>query len=105
MFTMLALRTDFSVGESIITTEDVIDEAKRCGQTAVAITDTMSVTSMIDFSSKAKKAGIKPIINPSDLSNSNDRSINALSASSSRCSMTMHEMTRSTDSGCCGCNR
>lgn len=62
MHTMLAVRTDFSVGESTLKTKDVITEAERVSQTAVAITDTMSVTAMIDFTKKAKEKDIKPII-------------------------------------------
>lgn len=62
MRTMLNCRTDFSVGESILTVERLVEEVKRCGQPAVAITDTMSVTGMIDFTNRASKADIKPII-------------------------------------------
>lgn len=62
MFTALACRSDFSVGESILDVDRLIEIAKEKGQSAVALTDTMSVTAMIDFSTKAKKAGLKPII-------------------------------------------
>jgi DNA polymerase III subunit alpha len=60
--TMLAARSDFSLGESILDAEAIIAEAKRVGENVVAITDTMSVTSMVDFTNRAKKAEIKPII-------------------------------------------
>lgn len=62
MHSILAARTDFSVGESILTVEKLIDEVTAAGEKAVAITDTMSVTAMIDFTNRAKKAGMKPII-------------------------------------------
>jgi DNA polymerase-3 subunit alpha len=62
LHSILAARTDFSIGESIMTGEMLVDVAKEKGATAVAMTDTMSVTSMIDFTNRAKKAEIKPII-------------------------------------------
>lgn len=62
MHVTLAARTDFSVGESTLTIEKLVSAAKGVGATAVAITDTMSVTALIDFSAKAKKEGLKPII-------------------------------------------
>lgn len=62
MYSILAAKTDFSLGESILSISKLVDEAKALGQTAVAVTDTMSVTSMIEFTNKAKKAEIKPII-------------------------------------------
>jgi len=62
MHSILAARTDFSVGESILTTEQLVDQAAALGAKAVAITDTMSVTGMIDFTNRAKKKGIKPVI-------------------------------------------
>jgi DNA polymerase-3 subunit alpha len=62
MHSILAARTDFSVGESILTTKFLIKNAVDAGAKAVAMTDTMSVTGMIDFTGKAKAAGLKPII-------------------------------------------
>jgi DNA polymerase-3 subunit alpha len=62
MHAILAARSNFSIGESIITVEQLIEASKAAGATAVGMTDTMSVTGMIDFTNKAKKAGIKPII-------------------------------------------
>lgn len=62
MHSILAARSDFSVGESILTTEHLIKHAVEAGQKAVALTDTMSVTSMIDFTNRARKAELKPII-------------------------------------------
>lgn len=62
MHSILAARTDFSVGESILDVETLIKIALDKGEKTVAITDTMSVTAMIDFTNKAKKAEVKPII-------------------------------------------
>ncbi|SER28795.1 DNA polymerase-3 subunit alpha [Faunimonas pinastri] len=62
MHSILAARTNFSIGESILTVEKLVDGAKALGAKAVAITDTMSVTGLIDFTNKAKAAEIKPII-------------------------------------------
>lgn len=62
MYSILAARTDFSIGESILSTEDLIQKAVDAGQRAVALTDTMSVTGMIDFTKRAKKVGLKPVI-------------------------------------------
>jgi DNA polymerase-3 subunit alpha len=62
MHSILAARTDFSVGESILTTEFLIKNAVEAGAKAVAMTDTMSVTGMIDFTNRAKKAELKPVI-------------------------------------------
>jgi DNA polymerase-3 subunit alpha len=58
----MAARTNFSIGESILKVEDLVDSAKALGEKVVAITDTMSVTAMIDFTNRCKKAEIKPVI-------------------------------------------
>jgi len=62
MHAILAARSSFSIGESILSPERLIEDALKVGATAVALTDTMSVTGNVDFSKRAKKAGIKPII-------------------------------------------
>ena len=62
MHTVLAARSTFSIGESILTVEQLVDEAKKIGAKSIALTDTMSVTGLIDFTNRAKKAEIKPII-------------------------------------------
>jgi DNA polymerase-3 subunit alpha len=59
---ILAARTDFSLGESILTAEKLVDIAKDTGAKAIGITDTMAITGMIDFTNRAKKAGVKPVI-------------------------------------------
>lgn len=62
MQSILAARSNFSIGESVLTIENLVASAADVGASAVALTDTMSVTGMIDFTNRAKKAGIKPII-------------------------------------------
>jgi DNA polymerase-3 subunit alpha len=56
---MLGVRTDFSLGESAIASEDVAAIAKRFGQTHVAVADTMSVSALIDVSKSCAKLGIE----------------------------------------------
>jgi len=60
--TILAARTDFSIGESILSIEELVKTAQTLGAKAVGITDTMSVTALIDFTSRCKKAELKPVI-------------------------------------------
>lgn len=62
MHSILAARSDFSIGESILSAQSLVDAAASLGEKAVALTDTMCVTGVIDFTNRAKKAGIKPII-------------------------------------------
>lgn len=59
---ILAAQSDFSIGESILTVEKLVKDAVRQNAEAVALTDTMSVTGMIDFTNRCQKAKIKPII-------------------------------------------
>ncbi|MBB4315466.1 DNA polymerase III subunit alpha [Roseospira marina] len=59
---MLATRSHFSLGESTLTTEAVLDEAKRVGATAIGLIDTMSISGMIDVSNRCTKESITPII-------------------------------------------
>ncbi len=62
MHSILTARSHFSIGESILSVEELVDQAVAASAKAVAVTDTMSVTGMIDFTNRATKAGIKPII-------------------------------------------
>ena len=62
MHTMLTARSDFSIGESILKIETLVEAAKAAGESVIGLTDTMSVTGMIDLTNRAKKAGIKPIV-------------------------------------------
>lgn len=57
--TLLGVRSDFSLGESVIASEHVAEIATRLGQTHVAIADTMNVNGLIDISKKAQKAGVE----------------------------------------------
>ena len=56
------VRSDFSIGESLLQTHVIAKKAKELGYESIALVDTMTVNSMIDFAQKAKKAGIKPIV-------------------------------------------
>jgi DNA polymerase-3 subunit alpha len=58
----LAVRSDFSIGESLLQIDHLVDRAKELGYESVALVDMMSIHALVDFSNKAKKAGIKPII-------------------------------------------
>jgi len=55
----LAVRTDFSLGESVLTVDELPAIAKDLGTSIVGVTDTMSVSSVIMASKALKKEGIK----------------------------------------------
>lgn len=57
--TLIGIRTDFSLGESAIASEKVVEIAKSVGQKHVVIADTMRVDALIDVSKAAQKAGIE----------------------------------------------
>lgn len=57
----LSVRSDFSLGDSIFQVDKLVARAKELGYESVALVDTMSVSNMVAFNEKAKKAGIKPI--------------------------------------------
>jgi len=59
---VLFAKSHFSIGESLLEVEEIVDEAKRLGYAAACLCDTMTVSGMIDFSKRAQKAGIQPII-------------------------------------------
>jgi DNA polymerase-3 subunit alpha len=58
----LATRSDFSIGESMLSPSNIVDIGKGIGYETVTLMDTMSIHGMVDFSNKAVKSGIKPII-------------------------------------------
>lgn len=58
----LAVRSDFSIGESLLQIDHIVDKAQELGYESVALVDTMSLHGMVDFTNKAKKAGVRPII-------------------------------------------
>ena len=57
--TLMGIRTTFSLGESIVSSEKVVDIAVRLGQTHVVVADTMRIDSLIDVTKAAKKADIE----------------------------------------------
>lgn len=58
----LSVRSDFSIGQSLLQVDHIIEEAVKHGYKSVALVDDMSIHNLVDFTLKAKKAGIKPII-------------------------------------------
>ena len=58
----LSVRSDFSIGQSLLQVDHIIDEAKKHGYESVALVDDMSLHNMVDFANRARKAGLKPII-------------------------------------------
>lgn len=58
----LSVRTDHSIGDSIMQADFVVKKAKELGFSTIAVTDTMTVSSMVPVSSKAKKEGIVPVV-------------------------------------------
>jgi DNA polymerase-3 subunit alpha len=62
MHALLAARSNFSIGESILSIERLVDAGVKAGATAIALTDTMTVSGMIDLTNRCKKQNVKPII-------------------------------------------
>lgn len=58
----LSVRSDHSLGESIMQVGTVVEKAKELGYKSVALVDTMTISGMVALSSACKKAGIKPIV-------------------------------------------
>lgn len=54
-------KSHFSIGESMLTPEEIAENAAKAGYTAAALCDTMSISSMPDFTKACDKHGIKPI--------------------------------------------
>ena len=61
-FVHLHIHTAFSLLDGQGRVEKLIDAAKSCGQTAMAITDHGAMYGVIDFYNYAIKSGVKPII-------------------------------------------
>ncbi len=61
-FVHLHLHTEYSIGDSIVRINDLMNEAKRLGIEALAITDHGTMSGVHKFWSSARKHGIKPII-------------------------------------------
>ena len=58
----LSVRSDHSIGESIMQIDTIVMRAKELGYKSVALVDTMTVSGMVPFTNKCAKEGIKPII-------------------------------------------
>src|SRR4051812_44801229 len=58
----LSVRSDFSIGQSLLQVEHIVEEAVAHGYQSVALVDDMSIHNIVDFTNKARKAGLKPII-------------------------------------------
>jgi len=61
-FTHLHVHTQYSLLDGAIRLPDLIDKCKEFGMTSVAITDHGAMYGALEFYTKAKKAGIKPIV-------------------------------------------
>ncbi len=62
MFTHLHTHTEYSMLDGISRIPDLVDQTKRLGMEALAITDHGSLYGAVDFYSECKERGIKPII-------------------------------------------
>lgn len=56
------VRSDFSIGESMLQIKPAIKRLKELGYESACLVDTMTVSSLVDFSNEAKKAGLRPIV-------------------------------------------
>jgi DNA polymerase-3 subunit alpha len=61
-FVHLHVHTDYSLLDSTIRINALLEKAKKFGMSAVAMTDTDNLSGAIKFYENAKRAGIKPII-------------------------------------------
>ena len=61
-YTHLHVHTQYSLLDGAIRLDDLFRQCQQCGMTSVAITDHGNLFGVLDFYSKAIKAGIKPII-------------------------------------------
>lgn len=55
-------KSHFSIGESMLTPEEIAEYAKEAGYEAAALCDTMTISGMPDFTKACDKQGIKPIV-------------------------------------------
>lgn len=58
----LSIRSDHSLGESTLQVSTLVEQAKELGYDTLGITDTMSISALVEFSNKCRKEGIKPVI-------------------------------------------
>lgn len=61
-FVHLHVHTDYSLLDSMIRVDALLEKTKEFGMPAVAMTDTDNISGAMGFYKKAKRAGIKPII-------------------------------------------
>lgn len=61
-FAHLHLHTQYSLGDGIIKIDQLVERVKELGMTSCAITDHGNLHGAIEFYSKMKKAGLKPIL-------------------------------------------
>jgi DNA polymerase-3 subunit alpha len=59
---LLGARSHFSLGESILKPEELIEHAVKVGANAVSLVDTMTVSGMAEFARKCDEKGIQPIV-------------------------------------------
>lgn len=58
----LSVRSDHSIGESMLQVEKIAGKAEELGYQSVALTDTMSISALGQFSAECDKHNIKPIL-------------------------------------------
>ena len=58
----LAVKSDHSLGESIMQVDSLVERAKVLGYESVALVDTMSVSGLARFTEQMKKAGLKSVV-------------------------------------------
>jgi DNA polymerase III subunit alpha len=56
--TLLNVRTHFSLGESVMQPDNIVQAAQDLGLSRIAICDTMSISGLVEVSKPAKEAGI-----------------------------------------------
>lgn len=59
---VLSVRTDHSIGESLLQVDNAVTKAHELGYETFGVVDTMSISSMVDVGSKAKKLGMNSVI-------------------------------------------
>lgn len=59
---MADAKSHFSIGESMLSPEEIAETAANAGYTAAALCDTMTISGMPDFTKACDKHGVKPII-------------------------------------------
>lgn len=58
----MGIMTDFSLGQSLLTTERVIESSKKMGLEKIIVADDMTISSLIPLQRAAKDAGIEAMI-------------------------------------------